>query len=84
MDPAFLQQRIDAAKAQIAAYETAITAITVDNAASYTIDTGQTRQTVTKLDLVAMNNAIDSLMNRIATWEARLNGDGVSIVRPLF
>ena len=77
MDSAFIQDRITAAKAQIVAYEDAILAITIGGVESYDLDTGQTRQKVTKLNLKAMQDALDGLYNRCTTLEARLNGSGV-------
>ena len=82
MDSAFIQARIDATKDAIVAYENAQTALADGNVQHYLLDTGQTRQTVTRLDLADMQRMINSLYNRCATLEARLNGSGVSITRP--
>ena len=71
MDAEFLQGRIDATKAQIIAYEDAITALTSGGVQSYTLDTGQSRQTVTRLELSTLNNALDGLYNRLVTLQAR-------------
>ncbi len=79
----FIQDRIAAAKALLVAYEDAIFAVTTGGIQSYTLNTGQTVQTVTKLDVDKMNAAIDSIMNRIITLEARCTNSGVSIGRPL-
>ncbi len=76
MDADFIRERITATKAQIVAYEDAATAL-AGGVQSYTLDTGQSRQTVTKLDLGDIQKTIDSLYNRCATLEARLNGSGV-------
>lgn len=76
MDATFLQARIDATKAQIIAYEDAATSLG-GGVQSYTLDTGQTRQTVTRVDLADLNRTIESLYNRLATLEARRNGTGV-------
>ena len=81
MDRAFIQDRITATKAQIVAYENAATALAA-GVQSYTLDTGQSRQTVTKLDISALQKTIDSLYNRCATLEARLNGSGTVTTRP--
>lgn len=81
MDAAFIQARIDATKVQIVAYEDAATAL-ASGVQSYTLDTGQTRQTVTKLDLMALQRTLDSLYNRCATLEARRNGSGTVTTRP--
>ena len=74
MDRDFIQARIDAAKLQIMAYEAAVDALVVGGVQSYTLDTGQNRQTVTRLDLKSIQEHIDSLLNRCTTLEARLNG----------
>lgn len=81
MDSDFIQARINATKNQIVAYEDAATALS-SGVQSYTLDTGQTRQTVTKLDLSNIQNTLDSLYNRYATLEARLNGSGVLTGKP--
>lgn len=74
MNTEFWQERLAACQLQVAAYEDASLALASGQIQSYTLDTGQTRQTVTKLDLEWINTAIDSLLNRCATIEARLNG----------
>jgi len=79
MDTAFIQARIDATKLAIVAYEDAITALGTSNTQSYELDTGQDRQRVTRADLKDLNNVVDSLYNRCATLEARLNGGSVSV-----
>ena len=79
-----IQARINATMAQIEAYEAAVLALASGGAQSYTIDTGQTRQTVTKFDIKQIQAVLDILYNRCATLEARLNGTGVTIVRPAF
>ena len=81
MDSSFIQDRITSTKTLIIAYETASEALIVGGIQSYTIDTGQTRNTVTKLDLDTIQKTIDSLYNRCATLEARLNGSGTSIAK---
>lgn len=82
MDIAFLQARIEATKDQIAAYEDAALALGTNGIQSYTLDTGQSRQTVTKADLKAIQETIDKLYNRCATLEARLNGGNTVTMRP--
>ena len=82
MDSSFIQARIDATKLQIVAFEDAAFAIGTGTIESYIMDTGQTRQNVTKLNLHLLSKAIDGLYNRCATLEARLNGSGVIIGKP--
>lgn len=84
MDRAFLVERIAATKAEIVAYEDATLAFATNGALqSYTLDTSQTRQTVTRADLSSLNRVLNSLYNRLATLEARLYG-GTTTVRPAF
>jgi hypothetical protein len=82
MDRSFIQDRIDATKSQIIAYEDASLAL-ASGVQSYTLDTGQSRQTVTKLDLADLDKTLASLYNRCATLSARLNG-GTVMVKPLW
>lgn len=72
-DGAFIQARISAVEAQIIAYESAVLALG-SGVQSYELDTGQTRQRVTKVDLMRLVGMIDSLLNRRATLRAYLNG----------
>ena len=80
-DDTFWEQRLAAKKAALLAYDTAITAL-AGGAQSYSIDTGQTRQTVTKANVTEMRNVIKQLESDIATLEQRLRGCGSAYVRP--
>lgn len=82
MEQSFIQGRIDATKLQIVAYENASLAL-ASGVQSYKLDTGQSNQWVTKLDLADLEKTIDSLYNRCATLSARLNG-GTVLVKPLW
>lgn len=82
MTPEFIQARINATQALIAAYEEAVLALTTTDIQNYSIDTGQTRQSVTKKDVSRLNEEIDGLYNRLVMLENRLNGGGSTIVRP--
>ena len=66
------------------AYEDAIDALVVQGMQSYTLDTGQTRQTVTRFELASLQRQLDSLMNRLATLEARKTGCNVRTMGPAF
>lgn len=79
MDSTFIQARIDATKLAIVAYEDALIALGTSNIQSYELDTGQDRQRVTRADIKDLNATVDSLYNRCATLEARLNGGTVSV-----
>lgn len=75
MNREFLAERIVATKALIVAYEGAVLALSAAGGVqSYTLDTGQSKQIVTRTDLSQLNAMLDSLYNRLATMEARLNG----------
>ena len=85
----FLTERINATKLQIAAYEGAILALgTSGSTHHYTLDTGQSTQTVTRDDVTDLNKVLESLMNRLSMLCARqdnLNGtatDSVVMVQP--
>ena len=84
MADTFLQERIVATKALIVVYEDALTALVTNGVQSYDLDTGQSVQRVTKINVKGLNASLDGLYNRLATQEARLNGSGVTIVRPAF
>lgn len=75
----FLTLRISATEAQIAAYEDAALSLSSGGIQQYMIDTGQTKQSVTKVDIKVINDAIDGLYNRRATLYARRDGCGVTI-----
>lgn len=81
-DYQYLTARINATEAAIEQYEAAELALTTGGVQSYTIDTGQSRQTVTRANLTEIRNGIDSLYNRRATLIARRDGCGVVTTRP--
>lgn len=80
-DAAWIEARIAAKKAAIVAYETALTTL-AGGAQSYSLDTGQTRQVVTKANLTEIRNVIAQLESDIATLQMRLYGCGRFYVRP--
>lgn len=78
----FLNERIEATKQQIIAYEAAMTFFATNNAAyTYTLDTGQSRQSVTRAQLGELKRTVDSLYNQLATLCARAEGSA-TIARP--
>lgn len=62
------------AKAQLSELNTEILFLTSNPHKSYTLDTGQSSQQVSRPDLKSLQEQYDSLLNRIATLEARCNG----------
>ena len=81
MDNTFLQDQKAVLQAQIVAYQAAATSLASGAIESYMLDTGQTIQKVTKVNIKTLQNVIDSLYNRYATLCARLKGATV-LVRP--
>ena len=77
-DATFIQARITAVEAQIPIYEAALLALG-SGVQSYELDTGQSRQRVTKVDLLRLQNVLDMLLNRRATLRALLNGGGTHV-----
>ena len=84
MDTAFLTERITATKALIIIYEEAASSLMTDSVQSYTLDTGQSRQVVTKMDIARINEKINGLYNQLTILQNRLNGSSTSIVRPVW
>jgi hypothetical protein len=80
-DSAWLAARIAAKKAAIEAFETGILAL-AGGAQTYSLDTGQTRQVVTKANLSEMRIMVSKLESDISTLQQRLNGCGRFQVRP--
>ena len=75
-DRDFLRARLTATRALIVRYEAAIDALVVGGVQSYTLNTSQSVQTVTKFDITNLHDLIDRLYNRCATLEARLGMNG--------
>jgi len=83
-DRAWLDQRIQKTRRLIENYEEAIEQLALGEQ-SYTIDTGQSRQTVTRAQLPSLSQTLSMLENRLATLCARRGGGGsVVIGRPGF
>ncbi len=83
MSTAFLDARIVKTEAMIIVYEDAMLALGSTAIQSYTLDTGQNRQTVTKQNLTEMRNVVASLYNLLATLEKRRFGNPL-VVAPLW
>lgn len=75
-DSAWIEERIAAKKAQIVAFDNAITVLSVGGVQSYRLMTGQTDQMVTRANISSMRDTISQLENDVATLEARLCGAG--------
>lgn len=82
MDNQFIEDRIAARKLLVVQLEEAIFQLSFNNISQYTLNTGQTVQTVTKRDIVTLEKLLSSTLNGIAELEARLNGSGTVIAGP--
>ena len=82
IDREWLEERIAKKKALIDSIETAIVAVTTTGQ-SYQLDTGQTRQMVTRANIASLRDMVASLENEITTLNARLCGGSV-VVTPGF
>ena len=71
-DTTWLNARLEKTKTLIEAYENAIEALSTGAVQSYQLDTGQTRQLVTKASLTSLTKTLESLENRYSTLQARL------------
>lgn len=80
MNETWLSERLERTKALIVAYEDALEAIS-SGAQNYTLDTGQTRQVVTKAQLGSIQLTLQRLETRLATLQQRLCG-APQYVRP--
>lgn len=83
IDREWIEARIEATKAAIVAHEEALVAL-ASGAQSYVLDTGQTRQQVTKANIGSLRLALEALENRLSYYEIKLCGGGSIIGRPGF
>jgi hypothetical protein len=75
----YWSERLAAKKALLAKLEDALAALSVSGVQSYTLDTGQTRQVVTRTEVGSLRNTITQLEGEIDTLSARC-GDGAHAV----
>ena len=78
----WLIQRLTATRTQIEELEDAVIALATGQIQSYTLDTNQSRQTVTKLELGTLQNAIDKLYTRCTMLEYKIYGGQASYGGP--
>jgi hypothetical protein len=79
-DSEWVMERIEATKALIVKYEEALDAFAL-GAQSYSLDTGQTRQVVTRSQLGSIQLTLSRLESRLSTYQARM-GCARLVVRP--
>ncbi len=76
----FWLDQITNAKAQVVLLNDAITFLYANPHQSYTLDTGQSSQRVTRPDVERLQSQYDSLLDRISTLEARCKGASQQII----
>lgn len=81
MDAAYWNERIEKTKAVIELWETAESQL-ASGVQSYTIDTGQSRQTVTQANITEVRKYLESLYARLAAFEARVGKCGTTRMAP--
>jgi len=74
IDTVWIDARIARTKTMIVDVENAIDALAVQGMSSYRLDSGQTAQTVTKVDLGSLRLELNQLDNRLATLCAKRDG----------
>ncbi len=79
MTNAFLDARIAATEALILKYEAAMDAAGTTGIASYTLDTGQNRQTVVRMNVTELSRVIQRLYNQLAMLEKRRFGNPITV-----
>lgn len=82
-DREWVEARITKTKTLIVAYEDALLAL-AGGAQMYSLDTGQTRQTVTKANVASMKSILTELEERLSMLQGRLNGTNTIHVVPRF
>jgi poly(3-hydroxybutyrate) depolymerase len=77
----FLLERLEAKKAQLLIYEASL-ATALATYAMHSLDTGQTRQSITTHSIGQLRSAIKELESEIVTLSGRIYGTGASQGRP--
>lgn len=77
-DDEWLDERIAKTKELIVKYEDAIDALS-SGAQTYSLDTGQTSQSVTKAQLGSLRNMLQELENRLEWLNAKRHGRTVNV-----
>lgn len=82
MSNSTIKSQIERIQARLDLYNDALDALIIGGVQSYTLDTGQSKQTVTKMDIDKLEERREKLINELNMLSARLTGSNVSIGRP--
>lgn len=77
MDATFLLARKTAWEAQLVALDAAILFLLANPTESYELDTGQSRQRVTRAKLLDLQNTYDLMFDRYSTFCVRISGASI-------
>lgn len=81
-DDVWIQARITKTRALIEAIEDAALGIASGAIQTYQLDTGQTRQLVTKTNIAVLHSTLRELEQRLDYWQGRLCRGGAFYGRP--
>ena len=84
MDPVFIQSQIDFYSSAITAYQRVLLDLALNPAKSYTINTGQTTESVTRQDVDKIRALISGLITDLNYWQSLQSGGGCVVVTPGF
>lgn len=76
------QNLIDQAKAELELVNAALLSLSANKRASYSIDTGQTKESVTAIRAAELRNHRNALIEDIRYWSTMLDGDFITHSRP--
>lgn len=79
MSNEFITQQITRTQTQITLLQDAIDFLYANPHKSYTLDTGQSKQTVSREELESLQRQVDILLGRLTALEARCNGGAIKI-----
>jgi len=79
----FREQQLEQAKLDIVAYQTARRELITGKIQSYEIDSGQSRQKVTRISLGPLNAVINDLSDQISELEEQTAPACATIMRPV-
>lgn len=80
----YWQARIATLQALVAAYDAALLAFATTGVQQYTVDTGQTKQTVMRAEIASLQGVRNRLLSELDDMGARCGDGSVSYVSPDF
>ena len=81
MNATYATARVAYFESLIAVFESALTALADESIKSYTIDTGQTKESVTRKDISSIQKRLDWAYMMYEFWYTRRYGGGTILAR---